>query len=105
VQVVIGSVTVGLGTMVQPWFVFLVPGMGGLIRYAGRGRGAPCLPVRGYLLIHILFLRFPLERRIFVEPLLVLYTGRLIAGWLVAARIRLRSPGWNFKGRPGVLEG
>ena len=87
------------------YVLVMLLGVGGLIRYVGREQRALYLPALGYLLLQILFSRLLFDQRMMIEPLLMLYAGRLIAGWAGAARTALRRPRWNSGAPAGVLKG
>jgi len=62
------------------YVLLMTAGLAGLARYARREHARLLLPVAGYFVILVLLSKFSYEKRVLVEPLLVIYTGVLLAG-------------------------
>ena len=62
------------------YVILMTAGLAGLIRHYRREQRGLLLPILGYFLIIVVFSRFLFEKRPLIEPVLVIYTGVLLAG-------------------------
>ncbi len=62
------------------YVIIMTTGLTGLIRHYRRVQSVLLLPILGYFLVLVLFSRFLFHQRPLIEPVLVVYTGVLLAG-------------------------